>query len=408
MYDKYHYCYMRSILTDINNKTKGFCLILCDNKFNNVGILNTDVEGLNKIAADDRLIKDFSIESNYLKCDNVSRMPITNEDLKTFGNIIDCTSEEKTFLDFLYYGCQNDFLVVSNNIKDNVNYTGTAFTSFRNIEFSQSTMTVFARIVEDNTIYNQMIIVMNNQNLEIVNFTFAIPVNTELPPWVHCNYVKELHNCYLNNREYVLYEMQGMPVYITSMLKSSALINKAATLRVKYKNIIEALKEFKSTLHVMSSFQITDTQLEWTGGSNSYKSAYGVYLKSSWPLFKKSSIDKCIDWYTELLQQYSDNPDKITAIIKSESINEMTCLILLTIHQIMMSDSDITQVLINCENTINDLQCMRLDCDIYLYKMRVFAYFKGTRLTPANNPVLQGSDENAYTVVEHKLSYGME
>ncbi len=408
MYDNYNYCYMRSILTDIDNRTRGFCLIFCDNKFKQIGVLNTDVEGLKKIATNTELIKDFSIEDNYLKCDNVSRMPITSEDLKTFGNLIDCSSYEKTFLDFLEFGNDNNFFIVDKSITELQDYTGVSFTSFRNIEFSQSTMTIYCKLISNDTIHNQMLVALNGQNLEITQFYFAVPISVKLPDWLETFCVKELHECTLNNMEFVLYEMQGMPIYISNMLKSSALINKAATLKVKYRNIIEVIKGFKSVLHTMLGYQGQESKLEWTGGSNSYKSAYGVYLKSSWPFFNKASVSKCVDWYVELLERYASEPDKVVQIIETDSVNEMTKLALLTVHRLMLSDLDLTQVLLNCENTINDLQQMRLSCDIYLYKMRVFAYFKGTRLAPAANSILQGSDENAYTIVEHKLSYGME
>lgn len=408
MYKNYDYCYMRSILTDIDNKTRGFCLIFCDNNFKEIGVLNTDVEGLKEIASDTRLIKDFSIEDNYLKCDNVSRMPITSDDLKTFGNIIDCTSPEKTFLDFIDYGSKNNFFIVDESIVNLDSYTGTGLASFKSIEFSQSTMTAYCKLVTNNTIHNQMLVVMNGQNLEIAPFVFAVPSDTELPEWLEEPCITKLHNCVLNNIEYVLYEMAGMPIYISNMLKSSALINKAATLRVKYRNVIEVLKEFKTVLHTMLGHTPIENKLEWSGGSNSYKSAYGVYLKSSLSLFNKASINKCVDWYVQLLENYITEPDEIMTKILTDSVNEMTKIAMTTIHSIMMSDSDIAQVLLNCENTISELQQKRLYCDIYLYKMRVFAYFKGTRLASGANPVLQGSDENAFTIVEHKLSYGME
>lgn len=404
MFTKYLYCYLRSVLVDVNDNTKGFCFELSDRDFRDIAIISTNLAGLRQLCDNDDLIKDFSIENNFLKCDQVPRVQITANDLQEFNKIIEITPEQKTFVDFLSYGSENNFLLLSEDIIDSSVYTGNRFIKFEHIDISQTTMTVYGKITDNDEVFNIMLVKMQGFRLEIAKFYYAVNKQDTLPDWISENssLVKEIT---INNIQYDIYTLEELPLYTTNVLLSGALINKAMTMRTKYKNVIGTLKELLSTLYVTQGYQIESKKMSWSGGSNSYKTDYGVYLKSSLGDLSHNSKVRCVEWYTELLNE-CDSDESIIQKINIDSKNELVRASMRMIHSIMTSADDITDIILNCNTLIEDLRKQLLRCDIFLYKMRVSSYFLGRRLAPLANPILAGSEESAYTIVDSKLFYG--
>lgn len=404
MFTKYLYCYLRSVLVDVNDKTKGFCFELSDGGFRSLAIYNTDLSGLRSLCANEKLIKDFSIESNFLKCDQVPRVQITSNDLAEFNKVIEILPEQYTFIDFLSYGSENNFLLVSDDILESDSYTGNRFIKFEHVDVSQTTMSVYGKVVDDEEVFNIMLIKMKDNKLQLAKFYYAVDNQHKLPEWIErkSEYVKEIK---INNVDCSVYTLTEIPLYDNNVLLSSALINKAMTMRTKYKNVIGSLKELLSTLYIMQGYQIEDKKITWSGGNNSYRTDYGVYLKSSLQDLSRDNKASCVTWYTELIGSCSSE-DEIISQIMSNSKSELIKTAMLMIHNVMTSAEEITDIIMNCNSAIEDLRKQLLRCDIFLYKMRVSSYFLGRRLAPLKNPVLAGSDESAYTVVESKLFYG--
>ena len=407
MFSKYRYCYMRSVLVDSEDKTRAFSLILSNESFTRISVYNTDLKGLVHLNTLDTLIKDFSIENNYLKCSEVPRVPLTANDINSFGEIIEIEDDFVIFSDFVRYGSDNSFYIIPEEIINEEHHLGNSLTPFNHIEFSKSTMTVYARVFNDNQIKNQMLIVMNEQNLEIVPFYFITDIEHEIDPLFR-EYVSFLHTIVINNITYNLYKFNNMPIYPTMTLKVNSLINKAMTMSIKQQSLIGIIKECKLFLREMLGHTTENKQYEWVGGSNSYKSKYGIYFKSSLQRISKEGCVDILNSYFSILEKCQGDSMLVCNTIEAEESMHLRKLALYTIHNLMTSDSDFTQVLLNCDEVISELNNARIHCETYLYKVRLFSYFTGNRLVPRANPVITGSDEEAYTIVDQKLLYGME
>lgn len=410
MFSAYRYCYMHSVLTNREDKTYGFCLFLADSTFSKFALYNVDKAHLEAVLKEDGLVYDFAIADGFLKCNPVRRMQITENDLQTFNTVIPCAPETNTIASFIAYGVQNDYVILSHCIMDEpleTEYKGTCFANFADIEISQSTMTAGVKIYDGNTLNKEMLVIMENENLLINDFYFAFTSDKQLPQWFKDTYATCLGKKVLNNQEYFVYQMKSMPLYESNFIVDSAMINKAETMRVKYHNVIGVLNNFKKTLYYMNGFQITDEPISWKGGNSSYKSDYGIYLKSSLQGLTTAQKQECVDWYCSLMEECKGSTELLQKVRKHSS-SILVMLAMQTMHAIMTSTESIADITNVCINTINEMRVNRLFCDLYLYKVRLFSYIRKFRLAPLTTPILQGSDEKAFTIVDSRLFYGME
>lgn len=402
MLKDYNYCYMHSVLVQ-DNKIKAFRFTLGKKLLKDICYYTTDVEGLKSLCEDTALCKDFAIENNFLKCDNVPRVIFTSDDAKCMNQIIQ-NDDDYLLLDFVEFGAENGFFIIDRTIEPAKGYVGGALTAFSNIEVSQSTMTMYAKIVNDNQLHNEMLVIMTDGQLEISNFHFIKPKAVEFPAWFQPEYVTYLGNATVNNEEYEWYKLNHMPLYSNNFVRASALINKGMALHVKYKNLIETLALYKGVLNDAQGYNISQEPITWAGGTTSYKTPYGVYLKSSMEMWSNKQKSDCVNFYSSLIESCSDC-NEISNKIETEVSDAVTRLVLHTIHNITLSDSDMTTVIMNCIQTIQSCKVDLLKIDLFLYRIRICSYVNNIRLAPKYNPILVGSDEVAFTKVNSVFEY---
>lgn len=402
MWKDYNYCYMHSVLVQ-DNKIKAFRFTLSKKLFKDICYYTTDLAGLKSLCEDTALCKDFAIENNFLKCDNVPRVIFTADDAKCMNQIVQNNSDY-LLLDFVEFGAENGFFIIDRTISPDKNYVGRALTAFSNIEVSQSTMTMYAKIINDNQLHNEMLVTMTDGQLEISNFHFIKPKTAEFPTWFHQEYVTYLGNATVNNEEFEWYELNYMPLYSNNFVRASALINKGMALHVKYKNLIETLVLYKGVLNDAQGYNLSQEPVMWVGGTTSYKTSYGVYFKSSMEAWSNKQKSNCVNFYSSLIESCSDY-NEINSKIETEVSDFTTRLILRTIHNITFSDADMTTVIMNCIQTIQSCKVDLLKIDLFLYRIRICSYVNNIRLAPKYNPILVGSDEVAFTKVNSVFEY---
>jgi hypothetical protein len=394
------------VFTSEDDKTVGFCFILSNSTFDDVALYITDASGLKMLDADNHLIKDFSIDknTNYLKCDSVNRLLLTQEDMNHKNELIKLEQDTSTFIDFINMGAANEFVLIDNESAESDKDVIGNVTLFNEINIAQNTMSVFCPIIADNTIHNKMLLVANENKLEIKPFYFA--TNTELdlqqPEYKYISYVRKV---LVNNIDMYLYKMEDYRIYPSTAILNPALINKLMYRSVRLKSILDSLKDFRKSLNLLRGFEDSVDSISWNGGGNSFENPYGVYLKSSVPSLSKSRRQKCIDYYFNLMS----SGKSIQEI--EETINtlqpDLTKDVILFLHNIFTSSDDLEEVMCNFYETRDRLRLELLATNSWLYKVRLYSYRKGIRLASIKNPILVGSEEDCYTLVNSKQFYEM-
>lgn len=406
----YDYCYLNYVLTDDSDKTVGFSFILSDKSFNNIAILNTDKTGLLELVNNDEIIKDFFIDNNFLKCSPVKRVIITKNDVSTFNSLLKLDNTTKTFTDFIKFGVENEFILLSSDFDEKQENYKFNFTSFSNIQVAQTTMSVYAKIFDSNNgLHNEMLVFMDKNKFVVNDFLFGVKelFFEAVTQWFSDAIQFSIIGKYIiNNENYYVCKMESVQLFKLQMALACPLINKAMTLRVKYKSIIGVLKGYVDTLYVANPFNISDTsdKIEWVGGNESYANSYGVYLKSATPALTAKQIDSCLGWYADLVSQYDSTEAIFDEIDKHTNKFANTAVkYLITITE--MGDS-VSSNIINCNEAIDSLKKSMLLCDLWLYDVRVYSYMRLARITPISKPKIEGSDEDNYTTVDSKFYYG--
>lgn len=115
--------------------------------------------------------RDFGIEDAMLKCNPILRKVSVDE--KTLETIRSCdemecttTLEGGSLYKLLKFGLENNCLIVDDDKKSWDNSYQVTF--FRNIHFSSTTMTIYARMYNEQGLYNKMIVTMNKNDGRLV------------------------------------------------------------------------------------------------------------------------------------------------------------------------------------------------------------------------------------------------
>lgn len=390
MLSEYNYCFMQAALVDANEKIKAFRVICGDTEFQKFAYYTIDLNGLKHLCEMKDLIKDFDLEGTFLRCDNIPKVIFTTEDLYVLNKIIPLESSN-LLQDFLLWGAKNDCLILNDE-------EGTQFAKFIDIQVAQKTMSIYVKMVADADIHNKMLVYMKDTELVCNDFLVAVPSGCKLPmqfKYTKCEALQDKRTIF--NRSYDVYNVNISDMAYIDLLRANAFINKATTLSVKYRSMIDVLKEFKDTLCISQGFQVNDMKYNWVGGTNSYKDSFGVFFESSLKPISKNQKFEIINWFTELISE-CHNKDEIALRISEEN-NDLARLILNILLELMYSDLSTTDVIHNCIEMLNNCKLQLLSVDLFLYKLRAGAYINSIAIAPSYNPILVGSDEKNYTMV---------
>lgn len=250
----YSYCYLEYVLVDSLNNTKALSFILATDDLRSFGHLITDMKGLLDLLSQANLVRDFSLEGKLLKAEDVPRLLITQEDIAVLNTITEYKVSTGTFMDFLACGVENKFLIIPDDKKDLLEYKGADLVSFTQIKVAQTTMSIYAPVYCENTLYNKMLLTMEDSLPVLHEFLFAAPTDCDLS--VYESDVVALHEITINNESYKMYSFSNMKLYAEHFLKSSAMLNKIQTMRCRYGRYLAVLKQFQLTIMEIAGYNL--------------------------------------------------------------------------------------------------------------------------------------------------------
>ena len=339
-----------------------------------------------------------------MKAEDVPRLLITQEDIAVLNTITEYKVSTGTFMDFLACGVENKFLIIPDDKKDLLEYKGADLVSFTQIKVAQTTMSIYAPVYCENTLYNKMLLTMEDSLPVLHEFLFAAPTDCDLS--VYESDVVALHEITINNESYKMYSFSNMKLYAEHFLKSSAMLNKIQTMRCRYGRYLAVLKQFQLTIMEIAGYNLETPKTEWAGGNRSYKDSYGVFFKSSLPSYSKRDAIDFVNQFTELVTQSLDKevPDRyVQEEIEKLKDDKKKCFSLM---ESIMSVGVNSSMLLQCKQLITTLEENILRYDLLLYKTRISSYATSTSLVNRMLPLFRGSDEKAFTEVTMKFNYG--
>lgn len=381
------FCFLNAIYEDSSNKI--YELVISTRDFSKIEIARVDLAGLEGYARGG-YVKDFNIDNGILKSFDVPILPLneyvlkTKNELQTIYNVM----KSNTLYSLLFDGLQNNFYFVDHVDEKDV------FTPFSSIKFSNTTMSVYYPVINDNKLFNRKIVSMKNDMLTFSPIKVAVPKGIDF----HYECVKEE----IDNYDYDVYTVEVISIYDTSFIPILPLINKAATLSIRLGTVVNIAKTFQSNLY--ESLGVENEKLEWIGGSGSNQSP-GVYFTNSNKKIKKNDIQYALQLMLE--RKVSDGTyDNFLCNLNRYNLHpDIQVGLRILINNI--SNKDMTDTLSILQTLMLFYSLNIAYCDMYLYTARSVAYLKHQHLVPQFNfdgslrpPVIYGSDETYYTVVK--------
>ena len=421
----FNYCYLNNIYR--TKDVVAFELALADKLFKHCAIYLVDSEHLIEIEKMDDLIKDFKIVDGLLKCTTVKIVPAFNGIESEINKLTEIKQDTGSFYALAKEGANNNYVIIDekqidiNGDQDNL--IGPGLAKFLDIKLSNSTMSAYCRFTTESKIYNRMLVTLEGEEIKFHPFYFGVPKgdkNSGVRDGEEINKMdffspdnlNKIENRFLgvtfvgtktiNSQTYDIYYAKMMQLY-TKINIINSFVNKATSMHVKWTNAIAALKFFIATQH--EALAKENKTPEWAGGSSSYKSTYGVYFKSCKKFFIQSEITNL---YNAVVSCINDKGsiDAVCTYMENSfySKDELTIIYLfLNLYKQSVIPTELLSLAYGQKYLIEKKDLLMT---LYLYEIRVNAYksklsFKSINDDPLAPTILEGSDENSYTLVNN-------
>lgn len=348
------------------------------------------VEGVNPAFCD------FRIVQGILECNpTVTEIPITQDLLH---DVLATNGEELQINQYslyrlLEFGVQNDLLVL-NSVDDDELQAGYGVARFKDIKFSESTMTVYIQMHNADGIFNKMITTANEGTLTFRKFFVAAKNSTAVPGCVDLKKSIILHNV-----EYHLFETDELCIYDESVRFIPGVLNQACFESVVFKTLSSMCKDFIQG--ITSCISTTDASSAWVGGSKDYKSSKGVWLKSSLkPLTTRerkliedvalrSETDDCAALQSEVYER----------VKYSLPQNRLVSVSVKIFAELLTEQGDLTDKVDYALLRKTSFDKRVFWADMYAYRVRTITFLHKRKLTQVGAASISGGCNQEFTVV---------
>ena len=420
----FKYCYLNNIYK--SNKIQIFELLLVDKLFTDFKLYLTVGKELKQLASYNGLIKDFSIVDGVLKCSSTTTLPLYEGIEKNLFKLVDISPEHKTLFDLFRQGALNKYIILEDKIvkEQQDSYVGSEIAKFTDIKFSTKTMSIYAKIITEEGLYNKMIVTMKNGKFNVSQFYFGVPISKDhdiktmsifdisekengtkgadldvdiKKRFFGVDYCKTMN---INGEDFNIYFV-SMALLQTQTAMINALINKAASMCVKFGNICNALEFFISEYY-NDAYQ-KQKKLEWIGGDSNYNDGIGVYFVNSRKTITKRDDKALLSFLYDIMRR-TLNSDEIIIKIKNSGFSEDEKQIIMIYFSFLIQTNNPVE-LINLAYTYKnkiDLYNVCFSCYLYEMRLRIFtddSFLLRNQTNLLEPVVITGSDEKGYTII---------
>lgn len=390
------YCYLNAIYRD-NSENKYYQFFIVDELFKDISILRTDKDGFDLMMSSD-LKKNFKVDNGHLRCNSCRLLTVYPDIEATINKRIRIDKKYKDLYSLLSYGEEHNFVILEDSCETGDVLYGYCYTPFRNVMWSESTMSVYTRMVTESGIYNKMIIMMNESHeLEFKVFRFAVPID-ESGAFEKKFSMESIGNITINNNEYLMYDSGPMMIYDDSVYVSPCLVNKASVMQSKAKGLDKIFRKLIKELT-----DIKEVSGKWIGKGNSYKSTFGVYYEADVPRTDSDMVISVV--LNSLVKKGIRSKDLLENEYNRNHLNSLEKLYA----------NRIVGIILNSRNQEEIIDGLRLGCEcyqrvafwygMYLYRVRSLLYYTKKNLC-MNYFMCSGSDEPYSTIINEVFNYG--
>lgn len=393
------YCYLRVLYVDYNNSIVGYSLVFSSADFSEIYEEIVPSEKISEVL-NSGYTYDFNIVSGVLMCESVPRITASETDYNLFSIKKRINFDDGTIYSFILKGMLKDYLIIDSSVLDVEEYTGGAIAKFDRIQVAKSTMSMYVNMYDNSDIYHQTITYLHDGILELKPFYVAVPAGTESLKFDRVQVAKKI-----NNIEYDIYVVKDIPIYSSAMITAPALINKAVQMSLKYDAMIQGLESYIRFINE-SLGDAQDVNYKWVGNNTSLKSDYGVYFESS---VKKLTKKECNDVIRAIVYSVVPESKSISDAIKflrERGFSSLQLVAAMSIVHVIYETETIADCLSLGAQYLSDAKRCKLKTDLFLYRIRVTSYIMRVPLVDRRKPILDGSEESAFTLVNACNYYG--
>lgn len=405
------YCFLETIYVKKNTELYEVVQCECSPLFSDVVAQRLTLEDLKILAEDRAVLCDFSFDENgFFKCSpTVKRINVTNLSGDDLVREIQVSSSGAGFTDLLYEGAIKDFWILGDataatlvNV-DSVEHA-TDVVHFNSIRFSQNTMSVYAQIVDGNSLYNLMLVYLENGVLRQRPFYFCTNpgegVNT-----AGCKFIKEVT---INGVHKLLWYSGILMLYDENDFISTSMINKAVCTSMRQRAAVDILSDYLASCWDFLYPDKKSESLEWGGGNNSYVSQYGVSFKSSMKRLSKAEKELVINTVLSDLSLRCSSLQEMKVALRDYAWSPLMKFVAQNLFIGVNISSGDTSDLVRRVQTVKDHAISELFfSDLFLYRIRTKAYVMHINIVDPMKPIIGGGNEMEVTYVQEGFFYGV-
>lgn len=367
------YCFLSCIYTR-QDRPNIFELALVNSDYDDVYLYRTcDLRDILTFG----YVYDFSIEGQYFKCNPFVKTATGDSILDSTLDQILHHDRKETIFSFLARGTHDGYVIISDDLANQAGeWVGVGITSFYNIKFSKSTMSIYVPLVEPDGITNKMLVTETSGKLAVNPFYYGIPADSKKD----CG--EFVRRKTINGVDYDIYYIDFMPVYDElGRILSNPVINTAVQMQTCYSFVQQALEDILD-----AAYSVKEDKPAWAGGSKSYTSSYSVEFTSNLPkLTKKDRVAIINSIMAGREPVYCEDPRVkfLTNAINALELNE-----------------DGTPNLNSLHSTIVYLKKHGIMYGSYLMVVKYHMFCSHERITGGSSGVLCGGVSDASTLVK--------
>lgn len=347
------------VLKKENTEEHYYYVAKSDRQFRDISSYAYRFEELKELLKEEEADCDFAITDGVFCCNpEIAEINVTQKSIDQCCSATECCWDNMSLYGLLADGVQDGYVIMDEQPEEGMCYKGmNGIAPMSNVNFSESTMSMYVPIRKDSTLHNKMLVILEDGALQFKPFYFAVPVGKKpQQDCTDCNI-----RITINQAEYCVYYAQCFSAYDNKVIFADGLIN-YCTYATKMRT--EACKILKALLNT------SDEKITWAGSFKSFDNNYGVFLKTSYRSMKSQTREFLLE---HILKQDVDS------VIASRDFSAGGKYVAIILKNVMQKAENHEQGIVQLYNMIHALQEDIFWPAMYVYRVRTRAYLEKHR-----------------------------
>lgn len=386
------YCYLNCVYVDLDDVSKAYEVVKCDETFSKISIERVSLETLKSLAVSEEYETDFYFEEGYLKCVPVKRVwcdtGVEESLARHTVNTMNYTEESKESLySLLLNGVLKGYYYLADELVGLEKYKGTGAVPFSHTKFSQSSMSIFFREVVNGVGKNHYVVSTEANHMKFEPFYFLVPAEAvEKVPYEFKGLMT------VNNVEYKVYYSGTLSLAEPLGILSPVLLNKANCTRVRAASMVNCSRLVLDACYGTAP-------VEWDNSNHKNHNMRTVKFSSSLSVLTAKSASKIHKDVTRLQQDCSSLVE-LQQKLQEEGYVGIGLEAASMFGFITEKAEDETAVIVLAKAFFEKYSRNLFFADLFLYRLRAYYCYSGKLSIPVNTPICGGAESGITTIEE--------